>query len=160
MDRESFIEILDENSFLRFDNKVDKWDVLELMAERACKLDAVIEPDVFREAVFGREKIMSTGIGRGIAIPHGITDAVSEIFILTGIIPSGVDYNAVDSLPVRLVFMVGSPVIDGRFYLKVLAGISKIFREAGALDEFLSLETEDRMREFLREKWLDGYKAS
>ena len=88
--------------------------------ERVTNLEEV------RKCVLDREKIMSTGVGKGFAIPHGKTNSVNDIIAAFGKSNSPVDYNALDGKPVQLIFlMVGQEKLVGS-HIKLLSRISRI----------------------------------
>jgi len=68
-----------------------------------------------------REKIVSTGIGMGVAIPHAKLTSVEDFFIAIGILSKGVQWNALDGGPVRLIFMIGGPDDKQTAYLQILS---------------------------------------
>ncbi|MBK7228834.1 MAG: PTS sugar transporter subunit IIA [Ignavibacteriales bacterium] len=105
-----------------------------------------------RSSVLDREKVMSTGVGKGFAIPHGKTNAVKEIVGAFGKIKEGIDYDALDGNPVHLVFLlVGKDNLIST-HIKLLSRISRLmnkddFRhrltEANSSDEIVKLFTEE-----------------
>jgi fructose-specific phosphotransferase system IIA component len=105
-----------------------------------------------RSAVLDREKIMSTGVGKGFAIPHGKTSAVKEIVGAFGKIKNGIDYQSLDGNPVQLVFLlVGKDTLIST-HIKLLSRISRLmnkddFRhrltEAIDADEIVKLFSEE-----------------
>lgn len=105
-----------------------------------------------RSAVLEREKVMSTGVGKGFAIPHGKTNAVKEIIGSFGIIKDGIDYESLDGNPVNLVFLlVGKDNLIST-HIKLLSRISRLmnkddFRhrlaEANSADEIVKLFSEE-----------------
>ncbi len=105
-----------------------------------------------RSAVLDREKVMSTGVGKGFAIPHGKTNAVKEIIGAFGKIKDGIDYDALDGNPVQLVFLlVGKDNLIST-HIKLLSRISRLmnkddFRhrlmEANNADEIVKLFSDE-----------------
>ncbi|MBE0550846.1 MAG: PTS sugar transporter subunit IIA [Ignavibacterium sp.] len=105
-----------------------------------------------RAAVLEREKVMSTGVGKGFAIPHGKTNAVKEIIGAFGKIKDGIDYESLDGNPVNLVFLlVGKDNLIST-HIKLLSRISRLmnkddFRhrltEANSADEIVKLFSEE-----------------
>lgn len=101
-----------------------------------------------RSAVLDREKVMSTGVGKGFAIPHGKTNAVNEIIGAFGKVKNGIDYDALDGNPVHLIFLlVGKDNLIST-HIKLLSRISRLmnkddFRhrlsEANNADEIVKL---------------------
>lgn len=81
------------------------------------------------EAVLEREKLGSTGIGQGVAIPHGKNDSVSEQLGVLGISQKGVDFNSLDGEPVYIIFLLIGPVDVAGQHLKALARISRLFKD-------------------------------
>lgn len=105
-----------------------KDDVLFEMVGLLEKSGKVIDKDSYLKSVLDREKLGSTGIGRGIAIPHGKSEAIKNIAIAFGRSEGGVDFDALDDKPVNLVFMLAAPYNVGSIYLKVLAELSKLLK--------------------------------
>ena len=105
-----------------------------------------------RSAVLDREKVMSTGVGKGFAIPHGKTNAVKEIVGAFGKIKDGIDYESLDGNPVHLVFLlVGKDNLIST-HIKLLSRISRLmnkddFRhrltEANTADEIVKLFSDE-----------------
>ncbi len=82
-----------------------------------------------REAVLEREKVMSTGVGKGFAIPHGKTNSVKEIIGAFGRIPQGINYEALDGKPVNLIFLlVGKDNLIST-HIKLLSRISRLMNK-------------------------------
>jgi PTS system fructose-specific IIC component/PTS system nitrogen regulatory IIA component len=104
----------------------DKEEVFEEMVDRFCQ---TIKSDG-REEILGalrqREMKMSTGIQKGIAIPHGKTNAVDKVCGMLGISRKGIDYEALDGNPVYLVFLVLGPTGDSEKHLKVLQRMAEL----------------------------------
>ena len=86
------------------------------------------DPETFKKALFEREKIISTGMGYGIAFPHVKIDAISEFFITVGISEKGVDWDAFDQMPVHIICLIGGPDNSHNNYLRILAKLSLILR--------------------------------
>jgi fructose-specific phosphotransferase system IIA component len=78
------------------------------------------------DAVFAREKTRSTGIGSGIAIPHGKCTAVNELVMAIGITAEPIDFGSVDDKPVRLVILLVSPMDQTGPHIQALARISRL----------------------------------
>jgi PTS system nitrogen regulatory IIA component len=84
----------------------------------------------FRSAIFQREQIVSTGIGMGIAIPHAKLKGLSSFFIAIGILQAGIDWNALDGAPVRLIFLIGGPEEKQTEYLHILSQLTRYIKDA------------------------------
>lgn len=84
--------------------------------------------DVYK-ALIDREKLGSTGIGKGVAIPHAKTESAKKLTVAFGISKKGIDFKSLDDENVNLFFVFASPNKDSQIYLKVLARISRLIRE-------------------------------
>lgn len=84
--------------------------------------------DQITEVLMGREQLGSTGIGGGIAIPHGKIDLVDSIVIGLGLSRGGVEYDSLDNKPVHIFFVLLTPENSTEGHLKVLAQISKLLK--------------------------------
>jgi fructose-specific phosphotransferase system IIA component len=90
-----------------------------------------------QEAVMTREKTRSTGIGSGIAIPHGKCNSVKELVMTMGIVPDGMDFESVDGKPVKIIILLVSPLDKTGPHIQALASISRLL-----LDEEFKLKLE------------------
>jgi PTS system nitrogen regulatory IIA component len=100
------------------------------LSERAALVSGVAARSIF-DCVLQRERLGSTGIGSGIAIPHGKLDSVSHIFGIFGRFERPIDFEAIDGAPVDLVFMLIAPEAAGADHLKALARIARLLRDPG-----------------------------
>jgi nitrogen PTS system EIIA component len=111
-----------------------KKQVLQAIAEKAAALTGVEERDIF-ETLVKREKLGSTGVGGGIAIPHGKLAKLDRIFGLFARLPKPIDFEALDETPVDLIFLLLAPENAGADHLKALARIARLFREPGVVSK-------------------------
>ncbi len=106
-----------------------KDDILDAMIGLVAASPRVLDREKVRTAIFEREKIMSTGVGNGFAIPHGKTDAVSDIVAAFAVTAVPIDYDSLDEKPVRLVFLlVGKENLVGP-HIKLLSRISRLMNK-------------------------------
>lgn len=85
--------------------------------------------DNFYAAIMKREEIVSTGIGKGIAIPHAKLAEYDDFFIAIGVLQRGVDWKALDNAPVRLIFMIAGPEDRQTEYLQILSSLTSLLNE-------------------------------
>ena len=128
-------------------------DKSSAIAELVGILDAnkmLLNKDVALQAVLAREQTKSTGIGSGIAIPHGKCTAVKELVIAMGIAPQAIDFNSVDNKPVSIIILLISPVDQTGPHIQALAKISRLLLDetlrnkltrAGSAEEVFELLT-------------------
>ncbi|MCB5260988.1 MAG: PTS sugar transporter subunit IIA [Candidatus Cloacimonetes bacterium] len=107
----------------------NKSDCLEYMAELLSISGCLSFPDRYLAAVKGREEIMSTGIGRGIAIPHARDLTVNCLQIAVCRIFAELDFQSVDNEPVHLVFMIAVPQNSNQEYMRILRSLSEYLRK-------------------------------
>lgn len=105
---------------------LDKEEVFEELVDYMLNVYKITERNEIIKAITEREKLMSTGIARGIALPHGKTDAVNGIHGVLGISKHGIDYEALDNEPVYLVFLVVSSLSDSVQHIRVLKKLAKL----------------------------------
>jgi fructose-specific phosphotransferase system IIA component len=106
-----------------------KDEIISHMIDIVSTSKKVLNREKVQNAIFEREKIMSTGVGNGFAIPHGKTDAVSDIVAAFAVTSEPIDYQSLDEQPVRLVFLlVGKDSMVGP-HIKLLSRISRLMNK-------------------------------
>lgn len=119
-------ELLKEKYILTGFKGESKAEIINEMIDLFQEDDRITNLEDVRKCVLDREKIMSTGVGKGFAIPHGKTNSVNDIIAAFGKSDQPVDYNALDGKPVQLIFlMVGQEKLVGS-HIKLLSRISRI----------------------------------
>lgn len=108
----------------------NKKQLLQELSERAAKLSGLSAREIF-DALLHRERLGSTGIGEGIAIPHGKLTKVKSIFGLFVRLERPIDFDSLDGAPVDLVFLLLAPEASGADHLKALACVARILRDPG-----------------------------
>jgi PTS system nitrogen regulatory IIA component len=110
-----------------------KKQVLHELSAQASKLTGLDERTIF-EALLQRERLGSTGIGEGLAIPHGKLPNLDRLFGLVARLEKPVDFEALDGQPVDVLFLLLAPEGAGADHLKALARVARVLREPGVLD--------------------------
>jgi len=113
---------------INLEAKDKKHAIIELI-ELLAKEKKVKDVTKTYQCVMNREKIGTTGVGQGIAIPHCRTDAVDELTSAFGISRQGIDFESLDGEPVHLIFLIVSPPDSGGQHLRALARISHLFKD-------------------------------
>ncbi|HJB19550.1 MAG TPA: fructose-specific PTS transporter subunit EIIC [Candidatus Bariatricus faecipullorum] len=123
-----------------------KTEAIETMVSLMEKGGNLKDTETYRKTVFAREEEGTTGIGEGIAIPHGKTSAVASPGLAAMVVPEGVDYDSLDGEPVHLIFLIAAPNTKDNVHLEVLSRLSMLlmdedFRQnllhAATVEEFL-----------------------
>lgn len=104
-----------------------------------------LEPAAILAGLTEREKLGSTGLGQGVAIPHGKIEGLSQIYGLFARIADPVDYKAINSRKVDLVFLLLSPPDAGADHLKALAAISRVIRHSTTLEKMRGARSRDAL---------------
>lgn len=104
---------------------VTKRESIDELCDLICTTDAISDPDGFRRAVWDREGQRSTGIGEGLAIPHGKCQSVREILMAVGLPKEPIEFDAIDGQPVRMVVLLASPANRIADHIQALGRISK-----------------------------------
>jgi PTS system fructose-specific IIC component/PTS system nitrogen regulatory IIA component len=113
--------------FIKVDMEAeDKDEAFEELVDHYCLADDSDARDEILEAIFARESKMSTGIHKGIAVPHGKTTAVDTMRGVLGISRKGIQYDSLDGEPVYLMFMIISPMEDSEKYLRLLKHLAEL----------------------------------
>jgi mannitol/fructose-specific phosphotransferase system IIA component (Ntr-type) len=108
----------------------DKLSVLRAIGEKAVELGKIGDINEFLKAARDREALISTGIGFGVAIPHVKLPGLNDFFMITALLKNPADWDSIDQKPVRVVFFIGCPVGRHVDYLKILAQIILVVKNA------------------------------
>jgi PTS system nitrogen regulatory IIA component len=111
-----------------------KKQAIQALAEKAAVLTGIEEREIF-ETLLHRERLGSTGVGGGIAIPHGKLAKLDRIFGLFARLSKPIDFESLDDQPVDLIFLLLAPEGAGADHLKALARIARLFREQGTANK-------------------------
>jgi len=106
----------------------DKEAALRAIASLLTMPEGTANEETVYEVLLERERLASTGIGSGVAIPHGRYDGVDELRAAVALCPAGVDFDAVDRLPVKIVVGIVGPRSMPQKHLAALAGVSRFLR--------------------------------
>jgi nitrogen PTS system EIIA component len=124
-----FSELINKNYIIPEFKGSTKKQVLEELVEALASNKVEIDKVVLLNALLEREKLGSTGIGDGVAIPHGKLNGLDNIILLFGKSGQGVDFDAIDRKPVCMVFLLVAPADSAGLHLKALARLSRMLRE-------------------------------
>jgi len=125
-----------------------KKQALQELARRAAELTGLHERTIF-DVLLERERLGTTGVGRGIAIPHGKLPDLGRLYGVFAVLDQPVDFEAVDDQPVDLLFLLLAPESAGADHLKALARISRLLRDPVLCDRLRSVEKADELYKLL-----------
>ena len=122
-------------------------ELVAVLAEDGCVRDQEAVLQVVQE----REEVLSTGIGHGVALPHGKSDACPELCISAGVTGAPVEFEALDREPVRLVFLLVGPESAAGPHIKALSQISHLVRRPEVRDRLMHADDDEAFLQALRE---------
>ena len=121
-----------------------KDEVIDELIEILEKDGKILDKMQFKAAVLKREEEFSTGIGMGIAIPHGKSSAVKEASIVFGKSEKGIDYESMDGEPAHLFFLIAVPEDSNDVHLRALSEISRKLMHTEVREQLLSAQSYDK----------------
>ena len=142
------IDLLDKRSISLDASPTSKSEALDMIIDLMCASGKISDREAYRAKVYAREEEGSTGIGEGIAIPHGKCDAVKEPGLAAMVVKNGVDFDSLDGEPAELFFLIAAPNTEDNVHLDVLSKLSRMLMDedfssalkaAKSPDEFLSI---------------------
>ncbi len=136
-------EILDPKCIKLELNAKRKKEVIYEMVELLFQAGKIKDPEELQQSLIEREKIGTTGIGGGIAIPHVMTDKVNKTVMAFGRKKQGVKFDAIDEQPVHLIFLLVGPKQDASLHLKILCKLSRFLHNTRFKKVLLEAEKEE-----------------
>lgn len=128
----------------------DRAAVLRAFADRVAERGLVRDGAELYQKLWEREQLGSTGVGSGIAIPHCKIKGLERGVVAIGLVPGGVEFEAVDGQPVKVFFLVISPSESPAEHLQVLASISRWVKSDRHAEKILALHDPQEIYDFLR----------
>ncbi len=142
MTNEDLAYYFNEQLFLPDLTATTKDELLREIVDQFVKVKYLKNSDIVLEMLKQREVLGSTGIGKGVAIPHGRTTSATDIMIAFGKSKTGIDYDSIDGKPVQLIFMIIAPPQDeNNMYLPILGKMVEILSKAKNRNKLLETET-------------------
>jgi len=145
------IEILDEDMIIADLKATDKEGVLQELAAVLASKHQEIEKDLLVRVLLEREKLGSTGIGQGIAIPHGKLANIDSMLAAFAISLKGIDFEAADGKPAKLFFLLVAPENSVGSHVKALANISHLLKNASFRERLLQAKSKAEIYQIIRE---------
>ena len=141
-------DLLDKQSISLNGAPKDKKEALDQVVDLMAKSGKINDVEAYRQRVYAREEESTTGIGEGIASPHGKCDAVTKPGLAAMVVKDGVDFDSLDGEPVHLIFLIAAPNTEDNIHLDVLSKLSVLLMDeqftadllnAKSVDEFLEI---------------------
>jgi PTS system nitrogen regulatory IIA component len=159
-DKKNFFPWLKKKKEIKISNYLEKEicffktssrdEAIEILVSNLEKTGKLTEKDRFHKAILEREKIVSTGIGMGVAIPHAKLPSFKNFFIAMGIQKDkGIEWDAIDKAPVRLIFMIGGPEEKQNEYLQILSHLTVIVKDEMLRKKLINAEKAEEVIKLL-----------
>ena len=129
-----------------------KEGVLRELSEAICRRLPALSPDRLTAILMDREGLGSTGIGEGVAIPHGKIPGIDRLVAVFGRSPAGVQFASLDGKPARLFFLILAPENSAGMHRKALARISRLLKDPRFRGRLLTAEGAEGLSQVLREE--------
>ena len=139
-------------------NAKDKNDIINKMTKLMLKTGRITDLNAYTELVLKREEEGSTGVGEGIAIPHGKGDCVIEPGLVAMVVPNGVEYDALDGKPVNLLFMIAAPNTSDNVHLDVLSRLSTMLMDTDFKNKLISAKSKEEFLKIINETENEKFK--
>lgn len=148
----TIVSLLDKNSIFLNKEADNKEQLLEDMIQSLGNRVTSEELENIQTAVFEREAIMSTGVGKGLAIPHGKVKNLEQTLAAFAILKEPIDYKAIDDIPVKMVFMMVAPEAQNSIHIKLLSRISRMLNNQDFRDRLEQADDKDQIFEVFQEE--------
>ena len=148
----NFTEILKRDFILDELEARNQHDVLAELVGVFAKGGVCFDPEAMLQVLLERERLGSTGIGEGIAIPHGKLQGLDEILLSFGRSSEGIDFDAMDGKPVHLFFLLMAPENSAGLHLKILAKISRMLKDPALRNNLLQAKSKEKIWRIIEEQ--------
>jgi fructose-specific phosphotransferase system IIA component len=128
----------------------EKEEAFEELIDLLVRDGRLTDRDAAREAILEREEKQSTGIGRGVAIPHGKSDSIEELTAALGTSPDGIEYDSLDGEPVSVVFLLLANAHNPGPHIEALAQVATLFKIPGFIERLVDAESNEELYRIIR----------
>ncbi len=114
-----------------------KEEAIGLLVDRLFDEGLILNPEVAKKAIMDRENLMTTGVGKGVALPHGKYPDIAEVLVTAGVSVEGIDFKAIDAQPVHIIVLLLTPERLPSKHLKLLSKFSRMLNNNQCRAEIL-----------------------
>lgn len=130
----------------------DKEDAINKIIGLSAKSNKILDIDKVTQTINEREKLVSTGVGKGFAIPHGKTDAISDVAAAFIITKNPIDFDSIDGEPVRFIFLLVGKENLLNTHIKLLSRISRLMNKDEFREALLDAKTSDEVLKIFQDE--------
>jgi len=146
------LDILDKECIIPELRSRTKREVLEELTGALLNFKANLDKEALVEVLLERERLGSTGIGDGIAIPHGKVKDLDELVLSFGRSSQGIEFDSMDGRPTHLFFLLIAPENSAGIHLRALAKISRLLKSSNFRQRLLEAGTEEELFQVIQEE--------
>ncbi len=144
-------QIMEEDDIILELKASNKKEVLEELSEVICRHEPSLDKEKLVQVLMEREKLGTTGIGDGIAIPHGKVEGLKNPLLSFGRSKKGIDYESIDNKPVHLFFLLVAPENSSGLHLQILARIAKLLKNSKFRKRLIEAKTKKEVYQIITE---------
>ena len=145
-------DILSENAIEVGLKVTDKDDAISKIISIGARSNKILDIEKVTQVIFERERLVSTGVGKGFAIPHGKTDLITDIVAAFTVLKEPVDFDSIDGEPVSFVFLLIGKESLLNTHIKLLSRISRLMNKDEFREKLLELKTKEQVLELFKEE--------
>lgn len=142
-------DLLTKDSISIGESLNSKNEAIDTAVDLMNNLNNIEDLEEFKKQVYRREEQGSTGVGEGVAIPHGKSKAVKEPGLAAITIPDGVEFDSLDGNPVNLLFLIAAPDSDSNVHLQILARLSKMLMDENFISSLVKAKSKEEFLEII-----------
>ena len=131
-----------------------KQEIIEEMVDLLCKTGKVKDREDVLKSILEREKTMSTGVGDGVAVPHGKSDGVTELIGALGVCPEGVDFESIDDKPAYIIFALEATKDNPGPHIRALSKISRLLKQEEFRKTLINAGSPEKIHEAIKKQEL------
>lgn len=130
----------------------DKEDSIKKVINLSAKSNKILDLDKVTKTIYEREKLVSTGVGKGFAIPHGKSDSISDVVAAFAITKEPIDFDSIDGEPVRFIFLLVGKENLLNTHIKLLSRISRLMNKDEFRDALLEAKTSEEVLKIFKDE--------
>lgn len=130
----------------------DKEDTIKKIIDLAAKSNKILDIEKVSQTIFEREKLVSTGVGKGFAIPHGKTDSISDVVAAFAVTKEPIDFDSIDGEPVRFIFLLVGKENLLNTHIKLLSRISRLMNKDEFREKLLEADSPEEVLKIFKEE--------
>ena len=146
----SILDLITANSIVVPLAAENKQEAIDLMVDHLGKIEGLKDIEEIKHLVWSRENQRSTGIGNGLAIPHGKCDSIAKLMLVIGVLADPIEFDAVDDRPVKMIALLLSPTNKIAEHIQALGKVSRLMNDGEFRDTAYCCQSPEELFELVR----------